>query len=183
MKRVDASSAWTSPSDLDKKESDGRDPREVVAHRGVFGATGCYRGFVAFKKMPVLLLSIAPSIARIWLPKHGPSAWSTSSSNGSCQWNQSTCPEHPKTLRWQRWIFRTSSPPGSLSFVKKGMPRSRVHGVLVLEFHEQVDVDWANSLLAIKHDVAYLTGVFRHLNTVKSLKAKVMTIIKSRNNL
>ena len=41
MKPVDASSAWSRPSDLDKKESDGRDPPEGVvphAHRGVVGA-------------------------------------------------------------------------------------------------------------------------------------------------
>ena len=43
MKRVDAPSAWTSPSDLDKKESDGRDPPQGVAphaHTGVVGASG-----------------------------------------------------------------------------------------------------------------------------------------------
>ena len=41
MKRVDAPSAWSSPSDLDKKESDGRDPPQGVAphaHRDVVGA-------------------------------------------------------------------------------------------------------------------------------------------------
>ena len=41
MKRVDAPSAWSSTSDLDKKESDGRDPPQGVAphvHRGVVGA-------------------------------------------------------------------------------------------------------------------------------------------------
>ena len=39
--RVGAPSAWTSPSDLDRKESDGRDPPQGVAphaHRGVVGA-------------------------------------------------------------------------------------------------------------------------------------------------
>ena len=30
MKRLGALSAWTSPSDLDKKESDGRDPPQEV---------------------------------------------------------------------------------------------------------------------------------------------------------
>ena len=38
MKRVGAPSAWSSPSDLDKKEFDGRDPPQGVAphgHRGV----------------------------------------------------------------------------------------------------------------------------------------------------
>ena len=38
---MDASSAWSSHSDLDKKESDGRDLPEGVAphaHRGVVGA-------------------------------------------------------------------------------------------------------------------------------------------------
>ena len=41
MRRVGAPSAWSSPSDLDKKESDGRDPPQGVAphaHRGVVGA-------------------------------------------------------------------------------------------------------------------------------------------------
>ena len=41
MKHLDAPSAWSSPSDLDKKESDGRDlPQRVAphAHRGVVGA-------------------------------------------------------------------------------------------------------------------------------------------------
>ena len=41
MKRVGAPSAWSSPSDLDKKESDGRDPPQGVAphaHRGVVTA-------------------------------------------------------------------------------------------------------------------------------------------------
>ena len=41
MKAVDAPSALSSPSDLDKKESDGRDPPQGVvphAHRGVGGA-------------------------------------------------------------------------------------------------------------------------------------------------
>ena len=41
MKPVDAPSAWSSLSDLDKKESDGRDPPQGVAphaHRGVVGA-------------------------------------------------------------------------------------------------------------------------------------------------
>ena len=41
MKRVDALSPWSSPSDLDKKESDERDPPQGVAphaHRGVVGA-------------------------------------------------------------------------------------------------------------------------------------------------
>ena len=41
MKRVGAPSAWTSPYDLDRKESDGRDPPQGVAphaHRGVVGA-------------------------------------------------------------------------------------------------------------------------------------------------
>ena len=40
-KRVDSPSTWTSPSDLDRKESDGRDPPQGVephAHRGVIGA-------------------------------------------------------------------------------------------------------------------------------------------------
>ena len=47
MKRVDAPSAWPSPSDLDKKESDGRDPPQEVAphaHRGVVDAPDfCHR--------------------------------------------------------------------------------------------------------------------------------------------
>ena len=41
MKPVDAPSVWSRPSDLDKKESDGRDPPQRVAphaHRGVVGA-------------------------------------------------------------------------------------------------------------------------------------------------
>ena len=41
IKRVGAPSAWTSPSDLDRKESDGRDSPQGVAphaHRGVVGA-------------------------------------------------------------------------------------------------------------------------------------------------
>ena len=41
MKRVDALSAWSSLSDLDKKESDERDSPQAVApqaHRGVVGA-------------------------------------------------------------------------------------------------------------------------------------------------
>ena len=38
MKRVDAPSAWTNPSDLDKKESNGRDPPLGVAPHGVVGA-------------------------------------------------------------------------------------------------------------------------------------------------
>ena len=41
MKRVDAPSAWSSSSDLDKKESDGRDSPQGVAphaHRGVVDA-------------------------------------------------------------------------------------------------------------------------------------------------
>ena len=41
MEPVDALSAWFSPSDLDKKESDERDPTQGVTphtHRGVVGA-------------------------------------------------------------------------------------------------------------------------------------------------
>ena len=41
MKRVGAPSTWISPSDLDKKESDGRHPPQGVAphaHKGVVGA-------------------------------------------------------------------------------------------------------------------------------------------------
>ena len=39
MKSVDAPSAWNSPSDLDKKEFDGRDPPQGVApHTDVVGA-------------------------------------------------------------------------------------------------------------------------------------------------
>ena len=41
IKPVDAPSAWSCPSDLDKKKSDGREPPQGVAphaHRGVIGA-------------------------------------------------------------------------------------------------------------------------------------------------
>ena len=41
MKRVGALSVWSSSSDLDKKESDGRDPPQGIAphaHRGIVGA-------------------------------------------------------------------------------------------------------------------------------------------------
>ena len=51
MKRVGAPLAWTSPSDLDKTRSNGRDPPQGVephAHRGVVGAT-VTRGTVSEK--------------------------------------------------------------------------------------------------------------------------------------
>ena len=47
MKSVDAPPAWSSPSDLDYKESDGRDPPQGVAphpHRGVVGAHDIHTG-------------------------------------------------------------------------------------------------------------------------------------------
>ena len=50
MKRVGAPSTWTSPSDLDKKESDGRHPPQGVAphaHRGVVGAPELCRWLVS----------------------------------------------------------------------------------------------------------------------------------------
>ena len=50
MKRVGAPTSWTSPTDLDKKESDGRDPPQGVmrhAHRAVVGALELCRWLVA----------------------------------------------------------------------------------------------------------------------------------------
>ena len=54
MKPGDAPSAWSSPSDLDRKKSDGRDPPQGVAphaHRGVVGAPN-YAGDFPHPSLP-----------------------------------------------------------------------------------------------------------------------------------
>ena len=68
MKPVDAPSAWTSPSDLDKKESDGRDPHLCYVLSYVLVNAQCVLYYGCCKGETYLRREKKSAFPAIWKP-------------------------------------------------------------------------------------------------------------------